>query len=402
MASIQQAAIYKANVKKNIKLHMSRSSDKERLSGKSEEGNIYNYESLDAGQVFQGDIMGEQDTLQHFVQALGEPTFQAYIGRSKYTQYGMCRVELGDVQQVPMPEPAEGRTVYLRADTPILSSDVLSHSAIDILRQCIRQIADSFPGAAITLKENSIFSAPIEIQNFVSIWGMRRPTQIAVDAGAVFAIQKDTDWTQQELQTLQDICCQGLGDRREEGYGQLRLWKLQKYTIGEAEKSVPAPVVVTSPQVKKLVTHILLKHVLEQIHRQAYEDCERAAGIAGKTHVFSRLEAMLRQQKSEKNLKSQFRFSIEHQPEKTKDTRLMKYMQEIKIGKNSLYDILLRQQPMPYASLPWEKTLPEGAEQLRQIVDFDLSKDYENELFYEYWKWFFRHGRKKAVVKEDE
>ena len=56
------------------------------------DGNIYNYESIDAGQIFGGEILGDEKILRKLI---------AYVGRSRFTQYGKCLVTFGDVEKVP-------------------------------------------------------------------------------------------------------------------------------------------------------------------------------------------------------------------------------------------------------------------------------------------------------------
>ena len=51
---VEDDKIFTASVAKNIFMHMSRSEDSERISGKSKEGHIYNYEALESGQIFFG------------------------------------------------------------------------------------------------------------------------------------------------------------------------------------------------------------------------------------------------------------------------------------------------------------------------------------------------------------
>ena len=75
---------------------MSRSSDKERISGKSEDGQIYNYEAIDAGQTFHGAIFGEKSTREKLVTNF-EKNFVATLGRSKFTPYGNCEFNFGEI-----------------------------------------------------------------------------------------------------------------------------------------------------------------------------------------------------------------------------------------------------------------------------------------------------------------
>ncbi len=101
-----------------IRLHMSRSSEKERIQGRSKEGNIFNYEFLEPNQVFVGIVVGPKTALEAFVNQFPKK-LDCYIGRSRYTEYGHCEVEIGEITSIPEPESNED-PVYIRLHTPLL------------------------------------------------------------------------------------------------------------------------------------------------------------------------------------------------------------------------------------------------------------------------------------------
>ena len=95
---VSDGKICMAHVGKSVSLHMSRNLENERISGKSEEGHIFNYESIDAGQSFAGEIIGSKEALQEMSEKLfSEKECFVYIGRSKYSQYGRCRLSASGV-----------------------------------------------------------------------------------------------------------------------------------------------------------------------------------------------------------------------------------------------------------------------------------------------------------------
>ena len=63
-------SIESVSVRKQIKLHMSRARETERVSGHSLDGSIYNYESIEAGQRFEGHIIGEKEALELLINKL--------------------------------------------------------------------------------------------------------------------------------------------------------------------------------------------------------------------------------------------------------------------------------------------------------------------------------------------
>ena len=93
---VRGAAIERVETAKNISLHMSRDEDGERLAGKSTEGGIYSYESLLPGQAFCGEIVGEAADIQELLTSIDceDGAFLSRIGKSRSTQYGLCRIAL--------------------------------------------------------------------------------------------------------------------------------------------------------------------------------------------------------------------------------------------------------------------------------------------------------------------
>ncbi|MCH4183569.1 MAG: hypothetical protein LKF48_10485 [Prevotella sp.] len=407
MGIVKSGVLTKASVKKNITLHMSRSQDAERLSGKSEDGNIYNYEAIDAGQAFAGTIQGSEEALQQLMDALPvrDGSFVTSVGRSRNTQYGLCRLDFDSMEDIPPVDNVSGSCVYMRLDTPVLAENSLINTATAFLQPLTDCLKKQFPKENFTIDEENIYAAQEVIDNFVGIWAMRRPRQNALQAGSVFALRKQGgDWTTEELTVLQNLCYEGIGARTEEGFGQLRLWQHGKITLPADKKDNHKQTIteIHSSEVRRLVIDILLQRVLEQVRLKALEDAKELKGLKGTSHMFSRLEAWLGTKDNVDGI--QQRFSRKMDDDIQSGKKIYKHLQNIRIKGNTLYDILTGNKEMPYNSIPWNEKLPENGVELSKVVNFELSNQtIKNELFYEYWKWFFRHARKQAVqAKGDE
>ena len=118
---VSDKKIFKIDVKKNISLHMSRNLQNERLAGKSLEGHIYNYESLDTGQKFCGEIIGEEIELKKLVETLNlkNNSAEIFVGKSRFTQYGKCKISFGDIEKINLPPVQE--KIFLRLESPLVS-----------------------------------------------------------------------------------------------------------------------------------------------------------------------------------------------------------------------------------------------------------------------------------------
>ena len=129
-----------------------------------------------------------------------------------------------------------------------------------------------------------IFSSSIEIENFAAPWSMKRPRTMALAAGSVFEIKKtdNSQFTAADVNIITDKIYKGFGERNEEGFGQLRIWKAEPLTTSKdnnlkdsantAESSFTSNL---SDKTKEIAALILNKHFLVQIKIYAHEDAEK-------------------------------------------------------------------------------------------------------------------------------
>ena len=406
--TVESGTIHPVHVKKSIQFHMSRSDQKthdgrERLAGRSSDGSIYNYEALDAGQCFWGAIYGPAEDLAHLRKSIGE-CFDARIGRSHNTQYGACRITLQTPESLPSPGLPAGDSLCLRLETPLIPGSLTA--ACDA-RRTLARIADALNGATgsasfhLATGKTAIFAREEAVDNFISIWGMRRPRDFALAAGSVCRIQKDGTWTASDLAALTAIAYDGIGERREEGFGQLRILEPRAFSIHpsgklEGKDASSAPHAIKNDDVRRLAKRILTARITELVRT-----CAAADAIAARTtfpahaaHFFSRLDAML----AHPSLLS-FRNDIAS-AKGNETTHFTKGLRTVKIHGRPLGEYLEEAalSAMPYQSRDIEAQLdpsfPQALRDLGLTLD-DFQKD--ERLFYEYWHWFFRYARKAAA-----
>ncbi len=388
----ENGQIIPADVKQTISFHMSRSSTDERLGGHSQDGNVYTYESIVAGQNFSGEILGEKEDLKALKQALGG-SFTMTAGRSKYTQYGQCRVSLSDAEKLPFPTlPA---TAILRLDTPLIPYDGLEHTAPDILQAYVVNVLNKQAGRSV-FSLGTVVAGSEEIENFVGIWNLRRPRQQALQAGSVFSLRRSGEWTPADAEALQRLLYGGIGDRTAEGFGQLRLWTQASVSLADREKyQITYDVSSLHSDVQKIVRQILEKKEKERLHMQAFHDAQSLQTGSNMTHFFGQLEALLdkaRQQQSGKPLQERLQELLSKD---NQHTVMDRHLRAIRLSGRELYDYLKgagKGTDMPYDLQ--RKTPEEDLQRLKKLAQFSMQDD---DAFYEYWRWFFRHSRKKAV-----
>ncbi len=402
-----------ASVATEISLHMSRSGDAERIAGRSADGNIYNYEAIAAGEKFVGAIIGSEVDLEELRAVLcpdGNP-IRSLIGRSRHTQYGRCRLTLSAAEACdPQQSASAGERLYLRLDTPFLPLCGGCANAADALRE----IVGAFDVDAALDMDVPVSSAAQEVENFVGVWGMRRPRAMGLAAGTVFAVKKAAGvWSDEEIRRVQELCLRGFGRRTEEGFGQVRIWPAHEHLHIPSHDATPE-VRAASPVTHELharvrdgVRAILKRRCIAQLRLYAMRDAENIHGAGATNHFFARLASIIQTNQSNRTWADAMRL-IKSDVDATGST-FKNVLKKIRIGDGiSLEKSLREDMTAPYDEhmRRWhhaafgEDAAPQ-AEELMRMVDFDM-QSYTDELCRAYWQTFLRHARKSGGVETVE
>lgn len=387
---LDDKTFYPAQVKTNIFMHMSRSGDKERLAGRSIDGNVYNYESIDAEQNFAGEVLGDEGTLRRLLDGLnldgGKMT--AYIGRSRFTQYGKCLVTFNGIDELPA--QIFSNKIYLRLDTPLIPADDNFLSAEKVLQS---EVADKL-GAGFSV--GKIFASGVEIENFVVPWGMRRPRVQALAAGSVFEL-KIPDAEKFPAEKL----FEGFGVRTEEGFGQLRLWTPEEnFTLGKLDDEKISKPPKFSEETIELAKKILKAHLLEQVRIYAHEDADKLRGQlqlrGGMTHFFSRLDGLLASC-DKKNLRGNFKARPE--AELRGGSLFEEHLKNLYMSNGQkFFDVFSGLAPLPHEV--GDVLKDSGLEKVRGEIDFKAEDFSDDEFFAEYLTNYFRFARKNSAASK--
>ena len=379
-----------------IRLHMSRSSEKERIQGRSKDGNIFNYEFLEPNQVFVGTVVGPKTALEAFVHQFPKE-LDCYIGRSRYTEYGHCAVEIGEITSIPTPTSTED-SVYVRLHTPLLLGN---ESIVNVIGDVVQEI-----GYDISI--GGVHASYQEEQNFNSIWGVRSNSESAASAGSVIKLVKTSGWTQENLAKLQHILYNGMGSRVQEGYGQGRLWTPGEFKMVKLEEPKITGVTSLHQSTKELTRKILEKQVILNARLRAANDVDTYIkprfNVGGQAKHFTTVllfelgmerksgyknlkEFVAKIQKDDKILAKNLKpFNIKHEYTSKTDkyVNLMDYI--ITFKKDILLDACLSKSGKSgsYYEIPAK---------LVDLVGID-KEEFSTILAYEYWLYFFRHIRK--------
>ena len=412
LAAINGREVRSVSVNRTISLHISRSdlidaSGAERLAGKSKNGGIYNYEAIAAGQLFEGSICGGQELLQKLRKRMKDKRFSCYVGRSKYTQYGLCEISLEKITEAAAdPIPSDG--LYLRLETPFLpravSCDVQAGDVAAMIDEITAAISKQIGGTVhLPKRKRSLFAKTEEVDNFVGVWGLRRPRETALAAGTVFVLEKEGGWQPSDAAPLNEICRSGVGRRRAEGFGQLRLWNGDGlHAATEKLPTEPEPRKLC-PATKILAEKILVAHVIETVRVRAAEDAVEAVHSCptAAPHSFARLECELG---TNIVYARQSMMNVSSEAAKKEKSPLYKTLTSVKIGGCALYEYFkaANRTEMPYTNAQWS----EHGDLIRAIDEVGIADGIDallgrDEVYYAYWSTFFRFARKAAGKQEE-
>ncbi|MBR2214456.1 MAG: hypothetical protein IJ849_01700 [Selenomonadaceae bacterium] len=411
---LQDETITLTKVQTGLSFHLSRTSPQERLTGSSRDGNIFNYEYLESGQSFGGYILGDKADLWQLKNALRlqDNALNCRLGHSRYAEYGEGEIIFGDIESLIAATESDLKdsSILLRLDSHYIPEPSWQGDAASLLTPVATEM-----GADFVLEK--IYSRPWEGDNFVGVWKMPRPRAYGLAAGTVFRLRKNTSWTAEDLTRLTNMLYRGIGQRREEGFGQLRIWPWRENLELAAKALAPVATSDVFPaRLVAMVEKVLASRLLEQIKIYAGEDAASLRTSGDSAHFFARMLTLLdeaQNDKQAKNLPETFRKilqaqgshrdNLKHDKEKG-STPLEKKLTSVEVQGLPLEDYLLRDK-LPYGEprRSWRQDLAGAKDLMTDLkinpADFDLKSA---QYFFAYWHTFFRLARKKVVAVRRE
>ncbi|MEQ8189854.1 MAG: RAMP superfamily CRISPR-associated protein [Candidatus Eremiobacterota bacterium] len=218
---IKDDMVETCEIKKSLNFHHAR----DKNTGISKEGQIFNYESIDEGQIFEGNITGDEKDLIELTKTF-EKEQTVYLGRSKNAQYGKVRLEIdGDIKKFT---------------SEIEGLDIEEETSMTLLSDLIIYNDNGFPTTDLKtlekytgLKFKKAFIRTGEIENFVSVWHIRKPSEVSFRAGSTFLIEIP----EREKDRMLKLQSEGTGERRHEGFGRIVFgWQKEENLKKQEEK----------------------------------------------------------------------------------------------------------------------------------------------------------------------
>lgn len=325
--------LYRQPVKKSLNFHHQRDPKTGTAkTGTAKKGLIFNYESLDANQTFEGNILGSCEALQAILTLF--PSAQTtYIGRSRNAQYGKIRFEFVSRAPEEFVSETDGFTsktlekaiennevsLTLLSNTIIYHDNGLSTTEVTGIERLLKKEVD----AKVVVKK--AFIKTDEVENFVSVWRLRKPSEVCFKTGSCFLL---SGISQEHTEKLLGLQRNGIGERRGEGFGRIVFgcqskdrgtFKLRKTENKKLEKPSGAIPHQTSEIVRTIVSDFIRRNVELSALRDAtmfVREDRTDMGLPSKS-LIGRLEAMVKT--SDKNT---FRAVLEKDLRKTARDKL--------------------------------------------------------------------------------
>ncbi|MGM3309668.1 RAMP superfamily CRISPR-associated protein [Anabaena sp. WFMT] len=244
------------------------------------EGEIFRYEAIDAGQTFQAVILCSNEAETTLLTELLQISQNLWLGGSQSAGYGHTKIDHVNSQEnwdeVSIPPTKridrENLTITLLSDL-ILRDDwgqygVIPPSAQDKIPVPLTKELGKILGININLQPQMSFANSTFIGGFNRKWGLPLPQVPAFAAGSVFVFN-NISITSEQIQQLE---CQGIGERRIEGFGRVVVnWleELEERKIFEAR--LPKSDSSHEPILKKETSRILAEQMAERLLQQKLE-----------------------------------------------------------------------------------------------------------------------------------
>jgi CRISPR-associated protein Csx10 len=260
---------------RRINIHNRRDRRKGRSSKKEgqpdSEGEIFRYDALDAGQTFQSVILCEEQDVPSLKKLLAEPDL--WLGGSRSAGYGhakLCYEIADDGWQetnafLKEDDETEHLTIILLSDTILFDASGQPTANPHLLNVAVNNAC----GSSLPPSESkNIFSSSTNVGGFNRKWGLPLPQVPALAAGTVVVFE-NAELTDDQIQQLQ---WQGIGDRRNEGFGRVTVnWhRKEKFDI-KKPPNIPTreqQPTISSTQLADFMAERLLRQRLEQKLKQ--------------------------------------------------------------------------------------------------------------------------------------
>lgn len=281
--------------KRRINIHNFR--DRQKGRSTDNQGELFRYDALDAGQKFQSVVLCEDRDVTAIQDVLAENNL--WLGGSQSAGYGQTKIvhrkppidnwdEIG-VTAEQREDNDEFLNITLLSDTLLRNECGQPVADPMLIKQAVEEVLN------ISLPEPSnIFAASTLIGGFNRKWGLPLPQVPALAAGSAIVFE-GIEINESQIKRLEAY---GIGERREDGFGRIAVNWLQdeKFTVSlprsSSTSSLP-PLTKKSSYLAEQMAQRLLEQKLEEYLQKEVGSLSLDDGISNSQ--LSRLQSVARQ-----------------------------------------------------------------------------------------------------------
>ncbi|NES18972.1 MAG: hypothetical protein F6K41_08595 [Symploca sp. SIO3E6] len=236
--TVQDEDVVLYRVKRRINIHNQR--DRKKGRGTETNGAIFSYDAIDAKQTFHAVVLCDSEEDQKIIESLLQPE-DIWLGGSQSAGYGHTTIESvandSNWQEVGIPieeriQRNDNLTITLLSDT-IVRND---YGQVVVDSEVLRQRLSASLNVELQLEAGGVYTSSLVAGGFNRKWGLPLPHTPAIAAGSVFVFNK----VNLDLQKIEILEQQGLGERRVDGFGRVIVnWLDEEHTEYNTKLSQP-------------------------------------------------------------------------------------------------------------------------------------------------------------------
>lgn len=235
---------------------------------------LYSHQVLKEGQHFWGKIQGPKDLLEKIADMMRG--MQIRLGKSKTAQYGRCVLEAWETET-----EFKRKASYKAGDIILaaLESDMIlsgsSGAGTAFYPEVYRTAAEEL-GIWDKIDQNAQYGGTLKpdlpVRSILSVryihgyhtqWNLRKAPVPAIAVGSVLAFRLVKD---------AEVCCHAIGERTHEGYGQIRLYRMEDFPYRLRVAQLDCSVADNLAQTKADIYDKLAVQILRENARASLQD----------------------------------------------------------------------------------------------------------------------------------
>ena len=265
------------NIKTSYNFHNRRLDD--RVAGRStqEDGDIFYYESIDAGQEFVANIQGPKDLLEKIAKALNYNRHQLKIGKSRSAQYGS--IQLKKLEFKCAETSTSGKYIVALSPVIVQNDFGMALPAVDVLN---KELASH--------KIIAFYTNITKVESYNNKWLSKTPMEYGFGVGSTFVLDKELSPNKAE-----ELELNGLGIRKQEGYGRVKIMQLPNQCAYKEQKANAIPPNAPISEASIIPGDVDLKTIWLQYQEENELNDFRLKGLkqAGTTHKNKKIPTSL-------------------------------------------------------------------------------------------------------------